>query len=813
MTGESYQGRFLLQNLGNVPARFEVSAKSTRGNAPLLAREVFALAPGATDTILATVVIPASVVTTVEEVLLVSAVDVTADSIAADASLQATVIPKANAGPSLWTVPAEFAFRTAAPGTGVSAFTASGEGKLMQGSDVTVDFMLRGPTGKGVSFGDQETYRLAMRSNAGLLRLGDQSFGFSPLLASGGRSTGAEVRSQWNGFVGGAYLHRDRTRAASPTEASFMVGTNQAKPVSGSVAALSRSGKSSSAQVVSASARATFGANDLDVEVAASDSMSVGGQAGSLRLTGTSAVGSYDMSAQHGTTGFASMQQGVTTLRGSVIGRQMGSVVLTAATGMNSVAPRFGVGQRQSITTLGANWTNGVTAELEHLDRADVGVAAVVGTMQSIRLRGRHSIGRFEGSANFQGSLANTDSVGQLGAFSVGTAVTAHIGENQYLSLFADYRNGRGLGDAGAASMNTGVNSELRMEKTTVRFMSGVAMQASAASPLSTNSDLSVEHSVRQVTLGLRGRFMTIGSLSKHALFLEVKRPFGLPTSPMNDIGRARIEIMDAESGKGVAGALVRIAGQAAVTDANGIAMFRDLKPGEHRAIIDGAAVAGRLVASGGAISISATSRKVAQASLSLSRGARVVARIRSFERASALATGNDTLTEIGAVGQMVVALVTPSGDTLWQTSDERGRVDFGGIAPGRYTVAMPRYEVKDRLTLAQSSFEIEAVAGASHQIEFKLIPQVRTIEFVGEAVIIAAPVKTQGAPTTAGPTTITGKPQASPITNKPDEAPITAKPQSPAAPITAAPSRTQQRLNQNQNPTLPLSGGIEQPR
>ena len=789
MSGQSYEGRYLLRNVGNVPARFEISARSTQGGAAQLPREIFALAPGQSDTIVATVVIPSSVTTTVEEALLVSAVDVSSDSIRAEAIVQATVVPQASTGPKMWTVPAELAIRTAAPGTGVSAFTASGTGKLTQNSDVNVDFLFRGPTGKGAGFGDQETYRLALNSKLGRARLGDNSFGFSQLLTSGTRSTGAEVRSQWNGIVGGAYVQRDRTNSAAPTEASVMIGSDEQKSYQGSVVTLARAGKGGMTRVMSTGGRAMIGANELELELAASDSQKVGGQAGSLRVSGTTAIGTYDLGGTYASSKFASMIQGTTDLRASFIGRKIGSLILTGSTNSHYSDPAArigGIGQRSSLTTLGANWTNGVTAEFEHLDRRDIGQAAPIdGTMEAFRVRGRRSIGMFEGSLNLQtGAVAEHDSSMKRAAALAGASITAHIGDREFVTLFADYSNGRGLGDAGAASLNAGFSAELNVRETRVRLMNTVATQATVYSRLTTNTDVTLERAVRQMTLALRGRVTTISrGPTNNALYVEVKRPFGVPTAHMNEVGRARIEIVDGETGKGVSGALVRLGGQAAVTDAYGVAAFRDLKAGEYRAVIDGAAVAGRVVASGGAISIG-SSRKVTENRMSLSRGARILACVRSFERVSM--ASSDTLQEVGAVGEVPVALVTPT-DTLWQTSDARGRVDFGSVAPGHYVIAVPRYEAADRMALQQTAFEVDVVAGEARQVDFKLVPQIRAIEFVGETMIIAAPVKAQEKPATSGPTTITGKPQT-----------ITGKPQT-QLPQTQLPRQQQPKQHQQQ--------------
>ena len=772
MGGKSYEGRFLLQNLGNVAARFEISAKSTHGESPLLPREVFALAPGQTDTVIAKVTIPNTIRTTVEEVLLLSAIDVVVDTVRSEASLQATVVPPANNGPSMWTVPAEIALRTAAPGTGVSAFTAAGTGRLTQTSDVYVDFQLRGPTGKIASFGEQETYRVALSSKLGRVRLGDHSFGFSSLLTSGGRGTGAEARTEWNGLVGGAYVQRNRSNGLASNEASVMLGTDERKAVSGTVVALNRASTGGSAQVVATAGRASIGGAHIDLEIAASDSLKVAGNAGAARISGATSLVSYDVSASHASTRFASLQQGASDFRASVVGRRVGSTVLTASTTMhrtNPAARADSQGQRIAMTTVAANWT-GITAEFEHIGRADVGgPAPIVGNMETLRLRGRYVLGQFEGSLNLKGSLtAEPDSAKTRSSTGVGAAMTAHIGENQFVSLFADYVSGRGLAESGMASTTGGANAELHVRQTTIRLMSTVSTQASAVSRIMTNSDLMMERAVRSVTLGLRARLSTVtNGPTTHGVFFEIKRPFGIPTARVNDIGRARVEIVDAETGKGVAGALIRVGGQAGVTDLNGVATFRDLKPGEYRAIVDGAAVAGRVVATSATVNISATSRKPAEVRMSLTRGARVIARVRSFERGSALATSGDTLTEVGAVGGVPVALVTP-GDTVWQTSDERGRVDFGSIAPGRYTVAIPRYSAPDRMALAQATFEIEVGAGENRQVDFKLIPQVRAIEFVGETILIAAPVKAQEKPAAAGPATITSKPQPTTVTGKP---------------------------------------------
>lgn len=779
MGGESYVGVFIIQNLGNVPARFDLTARSTQGNAPSLVNQVVALAPGQVDTIKASVMIPSTVTSTTEEVLLLSAVNVAMDTVRADASMQATVIPSAKNGPSLWTVPTEIALRTATAGSGVSAFTAAGYGKLAQNSDVMVDFMLRGPTGKSSMFGEQETYHVGFRTQRSSLSLGDDSYGFSRLLTSGGRGTGAEVRSSMSGYVGGAYIQRDRTRSGGPTEMSAMLGTDEKRAVSASIVALNRSSSTGSAQAVTVGSNALIGGANFGLEIAASDSQNVAAAAGRVRVTGDSKFFLYDLSAQRVSTGFASSQQGSTDLRAGLTGHSFGAMTLTANTTLHIGDPMAtigGFGQQLSTTTFAAGWANGLGIEAEHFDRKDIGgFDPINGMMETMRVRARTVVGRFDGSMNLHAGVTSQADSAVRAALGLGATVSARVDDGEYFSIFGDVANGGGLGESGSTTVSSGLNAQLRFSATTIRAMSFIS-QSMQSGKWSAQSDVTIEQSLRRSTIALRGRLAATGDApAVHAFFLEIKTPMGLPTSAVNTIGRARAEIVDVETGRGVAGALVRLGGQAAVTDAQGIATFRDLKPGTHRALIDGAAVAGRVVASGSEVSISATSKKPTEFRMNLSRGAQIMVRVRSFERTSAtIANGGDTLTEVGAVGQVMVALITAT-DTVWQTSDERGRVDFGSVAPGRYAVAIPRYDAPKHMAFATTAFEVEIGAGQQRQLDFKLIPEIRAVEFQGEAVLIAVPAR--AAKATPAPTTVTGKPAVTPITGKPDQPVTTMKP------------------------------------
>jgi hypothetical protein len=790
MAGDVYTGSFIIRNEGNVPSRFTVVAKSSHGNDPVLEQTTIALAAGAIDTVTASVKIPKTVTSAVQELLDVAAADATVDTVRAEASMQTTVVPTASLGPTLWTIPGEFALRTSSANAGVSAFTAAGSGKLTPTSDVKVDFSVRGPTGGSSMFGEQEEYRLSLKNDRAAIRLGDQSFGFSHLVSGGGRSTGAEVTGKFGNYVAGAYVHRNRIRPDAATEASAMIGTDTRRLVSGSLVGLTRA----NANLLSSAARASIGDAFVEVEMAASDSLGRSGNAGSVRVNGDSRYFTYDASANRASDAFASVRQGSTDAHLSVSGHQMGGVYLTGSTNVqiaNPAARADAIGQRLNTSSLAANFTNGMSLELERFDRADRGTAvATRGTQHTSRFRSRFDLGAFDVAFNMQGALVSQNDSAR-GALTIGTTTTYSFGDNQFVSLFADVSDGRGLGEGGMMTTTTGLNTELTAADTRLRFVSSLSAVGDASHTWSSHTDISVEREVRRSTIALRSRISAGSRMPmNHAVFLEVKTGLRVPTAPIKAIGRARAYVVDAESGLGVAGALIRLGGQAAVTDANGVATFRNLTPGEHRAVVDGSAVAGRVITNNSTVRISATSRAPAEFRVNLARGVRLAVRLRRFEKSSsAIANGGDTLTEVGAMGQVVVALVS-NRDTVWQTSDDRGRVDFNGLAPGQYTIALPRFEAPEFMALSQKEFTVDVTGGEQRQVDFKLVPQVRAVEFVGETVIIAAPAKAPQKPATTGPTTVTGKPDPAPITARPN----TAQPrtQNPSAPRQQQPERNQ---------------------
>src|SRR5207249_6378551 len=130
---------------------------------------------------------------------------------------------------------------------------------------------------------------------------------------------------------------------------------------------------------------------------------------------------------------------------------------------------------------------------------------------------------------------------------------------------------------------------------------------------------------------------------------------------------------------------------------------------------------------------------------LNVARGAHVAAILRRYEAASSGAGPrivSDSLIDVGAVSQAIVALAS-SHDTLWQTSDDRGRIDFGSLAPGHYVMSVVGCDVPEFMAFEHKHVEIDVVAGEQREVELRLLPQQRAVQFIGEeTVLVASPVK-----------------------------------------------------------------------
>jgi hypothetical protein len=345
-----------------------------------------------------------------------------------------------------------------------------------------------------------------------------------------------------------------------------------------------------------------------------------------------------------------------------------------------------------------------------------------------------------------RGIVSEMDSTTTRPFMTATASLRTMIGTSQYISLFSEVSDGRGLAAGGVGTLTGGGNAELNILGTTLRVNGSATAQRNHLSDWVGQADVTVEHQVRQSIVALRGRLGMSGSSmieTTNAFYVEVRTPLHLPTRRIVVGGRARAQVVDAATGKGMAGAIVRMGDYAAITDRDGTANFSGMKAGRYNAIVEGGITAGQLVSGGKEINVVETRTPVGFV-LSVARGAHIAAVIRRYEAAS-LGSGPaiaDSLIEAGPVAQTLISLAS-SHDTLWQTSDDRGRVDFGAVAPGHYVMSVVSGDLPEFTAFERKHVEIDIGAGEEREIELRLLPQQRAVQFIGsETVIVATPAK-----------------------------------------------------------------------
>src|SRR5205085_10215456 len=74
-----------------------------------------------------------------------------------------------------------------------------------------------------------------------------------------------------------------------------------------------------------------------------------------------------------------------------------------------------------------------------------------------------------------------------------------------------------------------------------------------------------------------------LSASQQNVAYLEYEMPFGIPVAPLRTPGRVYGRVVDAVTGRGVPGALVRLGPQVAITDRSGDVAFGGVPGGEHR--------------------------------------------------------------------------------------------------------------------------------------------------------------------------------------------------------------------------------------
>ncbi len=750
LAGSKYESRFLVRNRGNVAATIALTGATSRGTRCDAMPPVLTLAPGASAPVTVRVAMTGSLERTTDDVLELSAADKADPTVRTTASTRTTVI--STTGVSRFaTIPSTLSLRSIGGASGVSPVSLVGAG-LLSDNTTAVDFSLQAPTARRTEFGfdERDEYRVNFKTASYALKLGDNPYGFSELTSSGMLGTGAQFSGASDRLAFGVYGQHLRWMPGSKSDEGVYLGSapDTMRGAGATFVERQTAGGAVSVGSVSGHLHLPIGAM-LQLEAAASDSGHANGIAERARISGLVRDVNYDFGLLKGNQAFAGLARGTAVEDGSISAR-FGHQITIGASGNTRVSdfatPLNGVpAQHFSSATLNASYGGLAALEYGWLSRHDEGpLNGFDGTQRGLRVSSSVPLGPASVSVSYEHGTVNLTAETVSHSYNViSVSAQTRLWNGGTFSLFGAHNDGTTLTGASSGVANAGVNLDVFLPLRLELALSTSAQRATlgvfdGSGAWFSQSDARLDyHFVAGQTLSLRVRVwqnpLVEGNANARAFYLEFRTPLKLPVGPSRSEGRAEGIIVDAGTGGPLVGALVRLADQAAVSDKNGHVSFSGLSPSHQRVSLDASgAAAGAMLVGDAFVDIREHMTTPAKFNVSVVRGGTVRVLVSRLAPAlGTLATNKDSMVAVGVEANVLVALES-GRDTIYQSSDDRGRLDFGAVSPGRWTMIVMPGELPDHHVFETDRMEVNVLPGEHRVLELHLIPQRRTVTFIG---------------------------------------------------------------------------------
>jgi hypothetical protein len=224
---------------------------------------------------------------------------------------------------------------------------------------------------------------------------------------------------------------------------------------------------------------------------------------------------------------------------------------------------------------------------------------------------------------------------------------------------------------------------------------------------------------------------VTLPAGDQNVAYLEYGVPLHLPVSRLRTPGRVYGRVVDATTGRGVSGALVRLGPQVAITDNHGQVAFGGVPGGEHRlSMAQEASFADAVFVGDPTISVDSARTQPTRFQVAIAQSARLDVIVRRFATLTNAGATQDSLVDAGPLANATLVLASDR-DTLYRTTNEKGATSFTDVPPGKWVIttrgdapAFHRFD-PDRL-------ELTLAAGETRAMTFRLLPRKREVEMIG---------------------------------------------------------------------------------
>jgi hypothetical protein len=315
-------------------------------------------------------------------------------------------------------------------------------------------------------------------------------------------------------------------------------------------------------------------------------------------------------------------------------------------------------------------------------------------------------------------------------------------------------------------TLTFGADATLRSSQTALSLLGYATRAQIASAPWQSQVDVTVSRTLRTGnSLSLRARLIGGSSLSsaqQSVAFLEYGIPLRLPVSRLRTPGRVHGRVVDAVSGRGVSGALVRLGPQVAITNGDGDVHFAGVPAGEHRlSMSQETSLSDAVFVGDPTVRVEGTRAQPTTFQLAVARGARIDIDARRFIAAkTGIAAAQDSLVDAGPLSNATLVLAGER-DTLYRTTSSDGKASFSDVPPGRWVVFV-RGDAPAFHRFEPGRAELTLEPGATRALTFRLVPRKRDVQIIGDDRELTSQP--------SDPRNSAAQPAAAPRTGKPEE-------------------------------------------
>ncbi len=755
--GESYETRFVVANAGNAATPIELAVDSA-GELPfeLLAAGA-RLEPGESMPVTIRVDTDASAERPYKHRLTLTASSAGEGSAQAQQTSHVEVLPVTRHRPDLYhRIPTWLTLRVVGDDDGAAVQAEwVGAGSLDEAGAHQVDFLFRAPSLRDrSSFGQLDEYSVGYRSGGFAGRVGDQQFALSALTEPGrfGRGLAADIAlGSWH--VGGYHLdapvdESDERQSAVRGLLSAAGGRTLGLQV------LDKSGDGGSDRVFAVDGVQPFPGGRVQLELAYS-----AGDAGTGLAHLADAYGrlwgvDYTARYLHAGRDFAGAHHDRTF---AVLGLQRAlneRVTLNASARVDDRGPPRGrpddVAPYENQLILGASWRvaphTTLGLDVEHEVRRDRSPRRTFDTVEdTVNLSAQRSFKRLVVDSSVEIGRVDDRRTGRSDTLMSFTAAgTYRHAPGQVVDGFVRYERG---GEVFGTTLTASVGGSMRVGGATFLDLDyRVDRRARNVVTIQHGFSGGVRHELpNRHVVSVRGRHRSSGSVKETSALLEYRMPFGLPVRPRSDVGTVRGRVLDNQDGEPVAGLVVKLGREIAVSDQEGRFSFPALAVGTYSLTVDYRRTGlDKVVLSKLPLEIRVTPGQSMSIDLAVDRSSAVVGAV-VLEDAQPSA-GDGTPSAVAtvqpgvAVGQglnSVVVELRGDDEVHRRLTGRGGRFEFTGLRPGVYELGVLPDGLPAGAVVAGGARRLVLRPAAEEEVTITAKPRLRVIRMIDEGKVI----------------------------------------------------------------------------